>query len=99
MQADFVAGRCGQNDAEFLFAVFKLLHRIGTGSTTGYHCVMKVKDLWRKLRQKFILNKKKLLPVANATPLKRDNNDNNNNDSDRKNRSGIDMNTFSMMAY
>lgn len=37
------------NDAEFVYAVCKLLHRIGTTGANGYAVVMNVNDYWREI--------------------------------------------------
>jgi hypothetical protein len=43
--ADALVSRQCPNDAEFLYAVMKLLHRIGTRSAEGHECVQRLKLL------------------------------------------------------
>jgi ubiquitin C-terminal hydrolase len=42
--ADAIVSRQCPNDAEFLYAVMKLLHRIGTRSVEGHQCVQRLKS-------------------------------------------------------
>ena len=48
-RADAIVGRQSANDSEFLYAVLKLLHRIGTRSLEGHKCVKRVKEQWRSI--------------------------------------------------
>jgi len=41
------------NDAEFVYAVCKFLHRIGTSGTSGYATVMNVNDYWREIAVRY----------------------------------------------
>lgn len=59
-RADAVAMRqsgWSQHDSEYLYSVFKLLHRIGTSSRDGHGCVMGCKDQWQYLRRRFLTNR------------------------------------------
>jgi len=57
-KADFLSGRQGENDPEYIYALFKLLHRIGTISPGGHSCVMRIKDSWKSIRSKFLYHRK-----------------------------------------
>jgi len=48
-RAELAARRLGPNDAEFAYAVCKLLHRLGTLSIEGHALVMGYRDKWRRL--------------------------------------------------
>jgi hypothetical protein len=50
--ADALASRQGQNDAEYVYAVMKLLHRLGTASADGHKNVQRVRDRWRAVKGK-----------------------------------------------
>lgn len=52
-KADALAARQGANDAEYIYAVFKLLHRVGASSAAGHASIMRIKDQWKHLRAKF----------------------------------------------
>lgn len=53
--------RQGVNDAEFIYSVLKLLHRLGTCSASGHACVMGCRDQWKNLRQTFVAYQRKAL--------------------------------------
>ena len=46
-------GCCAAFDAEVVYGVFKLLHRVGTASAEGHLCVMRCKSQWAGLRRVF----------------------------------------------
>ena len=58
-KADYLSGRQGENDPEYIYAVFKLLHRIGTTSHGGHSCIMKIKESWKSTRSKYLYHKKR----------------------------------------
>jgi hypothetical protein len=66
-KADILAGRQGDNDPEYIYAVFKLLHRIGTISPGGHSCVMRIKDSWKSIRSKFLYHKKQELSYYSSS--------------------------------
>lgn len=50
--------RHGQNDAELVYAVCKLNHRLGTASAQGHQVVMKAREYWRDISLKYVNAKK-----------------------------------------
>ena len=58
LQADSLAGRQGPNDADYVFSVLKLLHRVGTSGGKGHGCVMRVKESWKHIHSKFVKHKR-----------------------------------------
>ena len=58
-KADYLSGRQGENDPEYIYAVFKLLHRIGTISHGGHSCIMKIKESWKSIRSKYLYHRKR----------------------------------------
>lgn len=51
-QAQHLAQRSASNDPEFVYAVCKLLHRIGTATPDGNAAVIRVRDAWKDLAVK-----------------------------------------------
>ena len=51
-KADALASRLGPNDAEFIYAVMKLLHRIGTSSTENHASVVRLREQYRSVKTK-----------------------------------------------
>lgn len=60
-RAEALVVRQGVNDAEFVYSVLKLLHRLGTCSAAGHACVMGCRDQWKNLRHTFIAYQRKSL--------------------------------------
>ena len=63
-RADALVVRQGINDAEFIYSVFKLLHRVGTSSASGHACVMRCRDQWKSLRLTFVAYQRKASATA-----------------------------------
>jgi hypothetical protein len=59
MKADVLASRQCVNDAEYIYSVLKLLHRVGTSSEQGHQCVMRLKGAWMNIQKKFHANKRR----------------------------------------
>lgn len=57
-KAESLCVRQAQNDSEFIYSVLKLLHRLGCSDAKAHACVMRVRDLWRTLPNKFAQNKR-----------------------------------------
>jgi len=66
-RAEALAVRQGVNDAEFIYSVFKLLHRIGMSSPQGHVCVMSCKDSWCHLRASFLSYQRKIAALGGST--------------------------------
>lgn len=52
-KSQYLTQRNGMNDAEFVYAVSKLLHRLGTSSAEGNTVVMRVKEAWKDTAARF----------------------------------------------
>jgi hypothetical protein len=52
-KADLAVNRHQAADADFLYSIFKLFHRIGSASDLGHKIVAKHRELWKKIRMKF----------------------------------------------
>lgn len=63
------AVRHGPTDAEFIYAVYKLLFKIGMSSPAGNILIIKNKDTWKRLRLKFGQVKRRGGPTITATTV------------------------------
>ena len=69
-KANQLTFRQNRNDSEFIYAVNKLLFRIGISSQNGHSCVLHLKDSYKNLMQQFISNsKKKKTNVPSSTTM------------------------------
>jgi len=66
-RADALVARQAGNDAEFVYSVCKLLHRVGTASAEGHLCVMRCKEQWAGLRAAFVAHAHSAAAATAAT--------------------------------
>jgi hypothetical protein len=57
-KAEVLAVRQYPNDAEYIYSVLKLLNRIGLTTVKGHTCVLRIKDMWKNVHNKFVNNRK-----------------------------------------
>jgi hypothetical protein len=65
-KATMLAERLHGKDPEFIYSVFKLLHRVGTSNESSHACVVSIRNMVRTTRTKFSHSVGKASQVTNA---------------------------------
>ncbi len=67
-----LAERLHGKDPEFIYSVFKLLHRVGTSNESSHACVVSIRNMVRTARNKFSLSVGKSTHLNNSTTASSD---------------------------
>ena len=71
-KAMMLAERLHGKDPEFIYSVFKLLHRVGTSNESSHACVVSIRNMVRTTRNKFSLSVGKSTHLSNSTTASSD---------------------------
>jgi ubiquitin C-terminal hydrolase len=63
-KADVLVGRQCPNDADYVYAVMKLLHRLGTSGGDGHRHVLRLRELWKAVKVKAERTQRRAGPIA-----------------------------------